>query len=195
MSILKLLSSTDVNLKPPLPDFNPNITNTVIANDGQANDLFGASSKISLDGNVLVVGADGDSQTMTNSGAVYVFQKVSGLWTQKAKLKSPDLYNAGGFGYSVDINKISPIDYPEAESRIAVGAIGDDKSNLANSGTVYIWRYNGVSWVLEHTYAHNEENARSGYSVSMTEAADKIVSGVAFGNGLKTDSGVVLVFG
>lgn len=124
MSILKLLSSTDVNLKPPLPDFNPNITNTVIANDGQANDLFGASSKISLDGNVLVVGADGDSQTMTNSGAVYVFQKVSGLWTQKAKLKSPDLYNAGGFGYSVDINKISPIDYPEAESRIAVGQLG-----------------------------------------------------------------------
>lgn len=163
--------------------------------DPASNKRFGFKVSLNYTGDVLVVGADGDSQTVATSGAVYVFQKVSNTWSQKTKLKSPNLYTGGNFGYSIDINKISPIDYPEAESRIVIGAIGDDKSGLANSGTLYVWRFNGTNWVLEHTFAHTEENARSGYSVSISEAADKIVTGVAFGNGLSIDSGVAVVIG
>lgn len=57
----------------------------------QYDDLFGFSVSLNASGDTLAVGAQG-------RGAVYVFERSDGLWTQAARLTA----NNDGFGWSVD---------------------------------------------------------------------------------------------
>ena len=60
------------------------------AEDGAAGDHLGAS--LAFDGDLLFVGASGaDTDGVVDAGAVYVFQKLAGGWTQIAKLLEPEL--------------------------------------------------------------------------------------------------------
>src|SRR5690606_8690459 len=71
---------------------------TLTANDRAIGDLFGVA--LALDGDTLAVSAPGaDTAGGTDSGAVYVFTRSGGTWTQQAKLvtNSP----ASGAGRSV----------------------------------------------------------------------------------------------
>lgn len=70
------------------------------ASNTEANDFFGWSIALSADGTTLAVGAPAedsssvgvngnqDNNESTNSGAVYVFTKNNGVWTQQAYLKA-----------------------------------------------------------------------------------------------------------
>ena len=49
------------------------------ASDGAANDYFGNS--VAVDGDTVVVGATGDDDNGSNSGAAYVFTKHATGWT------------------------------------------------------------------------------------------------------------------
>lgn len=61
----------------------------LMAEDATNTDLFGAS--VSLDGNIAAVGAPRDDENGENSGATYILERVSGVWTQQAKLTAePD---------------------------------------------------------------------------------------------------------
>ena len=70
-------------------------------------DYFGYS--VAVDGDVVVVGAptgdrtDTGGNTITDSGAAYVFTKVSGVWSQAAKLTASDGAANDEFGVSVAI--------------------------------------------------------------------------------------------
>ena len=48
------------------------------AADGAANDAFGGS--VAIDGDTIVVGANGDDDGGSNSGSAYVFEDDSGWW-------------------------------------------------------------------------------------------------------------------
>ena len=83
-----------------------------VAIDLDNDDLFGTS--VALDGNTLIVGAWGDDgDGGTNKGAVYLFTKESGIWTQTLKISDNgggdgeldvDLINGDNFGYSVALD-------------------------------------------------------------------------------------------
>ena len=96
-------------------------------NDNSANKVFGSS--VSISQGIVLVGALGDNAGESNSGAAYVFEKVAGNWTQKAKLK-PDTIIAGEyFGYSVD----------NVGKKLLIGAYrGKNASNVA-SGSAFIF--------------------------------------------------------
>lgn len=70
----------------------------ITGSDTIANDFFGYASKISGDGNYLIVGA---YQKNANVGAAYVFNKTGNTWSQQQKLT---LTGTLKFGISVDIN-------------------------------------------------------------------------------------------
>ena len=67
---------------------NSNETAKLIASDAAADDEFGIS--VALDGDTAVIGARQDDDNGNQSGSAYVFTKVSGVWSQKAKLIAVD---------------------------------------------------------------------------------------------------------
>ncbi|MCP4712359.1 MAG: hypothetical protein GY869_27370, partial [Planctomycetes bacterium] len=71
-------------------------------------------------------------------GAAYIFQYNGTKWIQIEKLTAPDGVGDDHFGCSVAIN----------ENVAIVGAFDDD-DNAEDSGSAYIYRYNGTNWVQE----------------------------------------------
>jgi len=78
--------------------------NEVILEPSDAHGFQGFGYSINLYENQLVIGASGDSETETLSGAVYLYTRdADGIWTGETKLKlsSPTAYTY--FGYQVAI--------------------------------------------------------------------------------------------
>ena len=84
------------------------------ASNAEANDLLGYY--VAVSGDTLVVGAPQESSDATgvngdqtnngaqNSGAVYVFTRTGGVWTQQAYLKASNTQANDQFGVSVAIS-------------------------------------------------------------------------------------------
>ena len=91
-----------------------------------ASDFFGIS--VSVNGNTLVVGAHRDDDTVTNAGAIYIFERSGTTWTQATKLQAPTPEGSGTFGSAVAVDG----DY------IVVGA-KDNPLTGAFSGASYVY--------------------------------------------------------
>ncbi|HEY7886497.1 MAG TPA: histidine kinase [Cellvibrionaceae bacterium] len=112
---------------------------TVKASNVGADHHFGHSVTLTNDGNALAVGAINENSNATgingeeadtsasNSGAVYLFARNGGEWSQQAYIKAANTQANDQFGTSVAL---------AAEGNtLAVGARGDD----SNSGAVYLY--------------------------------------------------------
>ena len=108
----------------------------IIPNDGDYNEYFGKSLVISDDW--LVVSSIYDDENGEKSGSVYVFYYNGLDWIESAKINPEDGDAYDRFGYSVDL----------FENRIIVGSVYDDDYG-ENSGSVYIYFFNGTDWVFE----------------------------------------------
>ena len=94
------------------------------AADLQTNDQFGYA--VAIDGVHAIVGAFGDDDTGTDSGAAYIFDARTGQ--QRLKLTASDAQPGDQFGYSVAI----------CGNYAIVGARGDDDAGN-DSGSAYIF--------------------------------------------------------
>lgn len=72
------------------------------ATGGQPDDFFG--SAVALDGDRALVGAPGRDDVALDGGAVYVFERVAGVWTQTGLLASSALEYGDWLGYSVALD-------------------------------------------------------------------------------------------
>lgn len=108
----------------------------VKASNPGSEDYFGYSVALDGDGDVLVVGANGEdsndsldptNNTLTNAGAVYVYERGGGNWAQTAYLKASDLASDAEFGRRVAI--------AEAGNRLAVGASAAATAYVFDRGT------------------------------------------------------------
>jgi hypothetical protein len=94
-------------------------TASLFADDGRAvplpdgkfrNDSYAESVAISTDGNTVIVGSPNHNHSgQGNTGAVYVFQRMKGVWSQQAELRSPnpsifDFFGAGQGGGGIGIS-------------------------------------------------------------------------------------------
>ena len=89
---------------------------TLVPSDKVAGQLFGNSLSLGMKGGRIVIGAPGDA----NQGAVYVFEKVSDVWTQKVKVVPTVRATGELFGDSVVVSS--------DESCLYVGAPGSSKT-------------------------------------------------------------------
>ena len=134
----------------------------LIASDGAANDEFGIS--VAVDGDTAVIGA---RQGDTRNGAAYVFTKVSGVWSQKAKLTADHGAADDEFGISVAV---------EGDT-VVIGAYQDD-DNGDLSGSAYVFtRDSSGGWRQRDklTASDGAERDRYGYSVGVS--GDTVVVG------------------
>ena len=119
------------------------------ASNTLSNADFGSSVSLSGDGNALAVGAQvrrgivgqigglaGPENTLTNSGAAYVFEYGNGSWVQQAYIRASDPVIGALFGRSVSLSSDG--------QTLAVGApfanrISDDGTNIFGTGAVYLY--------------------------------------------------------
>ena len=154
---------------------------TLVADDVSANDFFGFS--VALDGNTVVIGAQGDDDNGDGSGAAYVFTRPEAGWIQQAKLTAEDGAAGDQFGGSVALSGDMAL----------IGARRDD-DNGDESGAAYVFTRSGNSW-SQHaklTAADGAAGAEFGYSVALS--GDTAVIGAARDDDNGDDSGSAYVF-
>jgi hypothetical protein len=125
------------------------------ASNTNAGDSFSVVA-VSADGNTLAVGAPFEdsngtqsNNALADSGAVYVYTRSGGAWTQQAYLKASNLDAGDGFGSAVvlsgDGNTLAVAAYYEASSSQNVN--GPQADNTATrAGAVYTFRRVGGNW-------------------------------------------------
>ncbi len=137
----------------------------LLASDGANLDAFGSS--VAIDGDRVVVGARLGDVLGDSSGSAYVYSWNDGGWDE-TKLTASDASENDYFGGSVAIDG----------DIIVVGASGDD-DNGENSGSVYIYRWNGETWEeTKLTASDGQANDNFGWSVAVADGdTDTIIVG------------------
>ena len=166
----------------------------VKASNTNTSDRFGTSVALSGNGSTLAVGAvledsaatgiDGDQadNTVTESGAVYVFTRAAATWTQQAYVKASNTGTNDNFGSSVALSTDgSTLAVGAAfESSAATGIGGDQADNtVANSGAGYVFIRAGTTWMQESYVKASNTGAADffGYALAMSSDGSTLVFG------------------
>lgn len=176
----------------------------VKASNTGAGDRFGSSVALSGAGDVLAVGApeeassatgiDGDQSddSVPAAGAVYVFARTDGAWSQEAYVKATEINEEGLFGATVALSADG--------ATLAVGASGESSAATGVDGdqTDASARYAGAVYVLSrdadglahqaylkafNTEAGAEFGAQFGYAVALSADGARLAVGAPFENG------------
>jgi hypothetical protein len=151
-------------------------SNTGERDDG---DTFGYTIALSDDGTTLAVGApseDGSStgnngnqadNSAVGAGAVYVFTRAGGAWSQQAYIKSANTRANALFGYAVALSSNG--------DTLAAGAFDED----GGKGAVHIFTRSGAAWTEQaRVQASNAERADSfGASVAISDDGNTVAVG------------------
>jgi len=124
--------------------------------DGAVNDFFGYS--VSISGDYAIVGAYGD---LVSSGSAYIFNRIGARWIEQAKLLAADFFAGDNFGRSVSISG----DYA------IIGAWGDD-DNGTDSGSAYIFKRDGTSWIQQAKLLASDAAAGDNFGISVSLSGD-----------------------
>lgn len=155
----------------------------VSAADGAATDNLGFA--VSIEGDLVAVGAPNDDGPGVDSGAVFVFSRqADGTWAQPQKLLASDGAASDFFGFSVSISR----------THLIVGAWGDDDRG-ANAGSAYAFtRQPNGTWTetAKLTSADGAAGDFFGYAVGLN--GDTAVVGAYGDDDRGADSGSVYIF-
>jgi len=78
------------------------VKQTLLPSDAEAGQRFG--SAIAIDGNMMAIGAPGDSELEQSGGAVYLFELLGGEWIETAKVQNSRPVAFGNFGSDVKLS-------------------------------------------------------------------------------------------
>ena len=170
----------------------PNLTQAIgyfkASNTGAA-DFFGRSVALSGDGSTLAVGAHLEDSAATgthvvtpsdgagaaDSGAVYVYTRTGGTWTQQAYVKASNTEVEDLFGWSVALSGDG--------NTLAVGAIQEDgavtgingnqaNNSATNAGAVYVYTRTGVTWAQQAYVKASNTGASDNFGRSVALSGD-----------------------
>ena len=157
------------------------------ASNTGADDQFG--SAVAIDGDTLVVGApEEDSATSgingnqsdnsgDGTGAVYVFVRSGGIWTQQAYLKASNPNNLDLFGTSVAINGNTIVVGAPFEDSNATGINGNQSDNSINgNGAAYVFVRSGTTWT-QQAYLKPSTAGFNNFGTSVAIDGDTIAIG------------------
>ena len=187
------------------------------ASNTGAGDWFGTN--IALDGDTLVVGTRFEDSAATgingdqadnsapDSGAVYVFTRMSGVWSQQAYLKASNTEAGDEFGSWVAVDGDTLVVGARFEDSAATGINGDQADNSApDSGAVYVFTRTGGVWSQQAYLKASNTGTRDWFGATVALANNTLVVGARLEDSAATgingnqsddsapDSGAVYVF-
>jgi hypothetical protein len=158
----------------------------VKASNSEAGDNFGASVALSADGSTLAVGApfeDSGSNGINNNtpdesapdaGAVYVYTRVAGTWSQQAYVKASNAGAGDNFGKSValsgDGNTLAGGAPFESGSSTGINNAPDEAA--AEAGAVYVYRRSAGTWSQQAYVKASNTGAGDRFGTSVTLSGD-----------------------
>lgn len=154
-------------------NFGTNATESDLSPDSIVGNRLGRS--VAIDGDTLVVGAPYDDDAGTNSGAVYVFVRSSGVWSQQAKLSVSLAQLLGG---SVAL-----------EGDVLVMGTQGGAGNA-----VYVSRRSGSTWSTPALLPPSPSAPGDAFGASLSLRGGTLAVGAPGVNGAGTDRGAVFVF-
>jgi HJR/Mrr/RecB family endonuclease len=158
----------------------------VKASNTQADALFGKSLALSADGNTLAVGAIGESSSATGidgdqgnrtaiqAGAVYVFTRAGGAWSQQAYVKASNTARNNGFGETVALSGDGNTMVVGAihEAGDAKGINGSAGNTAPSSGAAYVFARAGTTWTQSAYLKASNTQANDQFGSSLALSAD-----------------------
>ncbi len=151
-------------------------------------DSFGSS--VAVSGDTVVVGAfmedsgatgvngNQNDNSLTDSGAAYVFVRNGMNWTQQAYLKAANAGRNDYFGYSVGVAGDTTIVGAYLESSNATGVNGNQSDNsAAGSGAAYMFVRIGTNWVQQAYLKASNTAGADWFGASVAVSADTVVVG------------------
>ncbi len=158
------------------------------ASNTQADDRFGGA--VAASGNIVVVGAiredsnatgvDGDQSdnSLTSSGAAYVFERIGGVWSQQAYLKASNPGHGDSFGVSVAVSGDTVVVGALFEESLATGINGNQASNnMQGAGAAYIFERVGGIWTQQVYLKAYNTGYQDYFGASMAMHGDTLIIG------------------
>ena len=167
------------------------------ASNTGAGDGFGVA--VSLSGDTLVVGAEGEDSNATGvnenqadnsagtSGAAYVFTRSGTTWSQQAYLKASNTGVNDEFGSDVSLSDDTLVVGAHGEDSKATGVNGGNEADdsAASSGAAYVFIRSGTTWSQQaYLKASNTETDDNFGAVSLS--GDTLVVGALFEDSIAT---------
>lgn len=185
-------------------------------------DYFGRKVSLSADGSSLAVSAPGEASAAMNvsgdpldnslpdAGAVYLFTRSAGVWSQRAYLKATNTAHQDHFGYSLALSADG--------TALAVGAAFEDggvagvdgnplDNSVSQAGAVYLYTGFGSAWRPQSYLKPSNPGLGDllGYSVAISGDGSFVATGAPYEDGSATgvngpindaagDGGAVYVF-
>ncbi len=128
----------------------------------EVGDAFGGA--LALHGDRAVIGAYYSDSIASEAGAVYVYERINGLWTQQQKLTADDAAAGDGFGSSVAMS----------DDQILIGAWETDQGGTDN-GSVYVFEHNGTLWTQVQKFAPDDLKTYNKFGSSMSLFNDRLI--------------------
>lgn len=160
----------------------------------QASYVYGIA--VAVDSDTMVVGspneasnattitngttADSDTSTL-NAGAVYVYVRSGGSWTQQAYIKAPNNHSSNTFGTSVAISGDTIVVGAPSENAavttITNGTTASGDQSASGSGAAYVFKRTGTSWAQEAYIKPVNNLAGNAFGSSVAISSDTIAVG------------------
>jgi hypothetical protein len=152
-------------------------------------DLLRFGQSVALDGDTLAVGASDNScatgvngnQTDRNcpgAGAVYVFTRTGGMWSQQAYLKASNTESGDRFGVSISLSGDTLAVGAPDEFSCAAGVNGNQEDNgCTGAGAVYVFTRSGSTWSQQAYVKASNMNAHDGFGWSVSVSGNTLVVG------------------
>lgn len=151
------------------------------AGDPAASDNFGAA--VAVSGLTVAVASPFDDDGGTNTGSVYVFDRVAGVWAQSVKLGSPDAAPSDYFGSAVAL----------VGDLLVVGAQYDDERG-SNAGAAYVLERVAGAWTHQIKLMASDGAANDNFGRAVATDGTTILIGAPSRDVPPTDAGAVYVF-
>ena len=164
-----------------------------VADEFGDGDQFGYSLALSADGDRLAVGAttedsnsrsiNGNQQddSLSDSGAVYIYARVGETWSQQAYVKASNSEQGDLFGFAValgaDGTTLVASSYDEDGGTRIIN--GPDDNLRGASGALFVFEFDGDTW-RETAYLKGSRSERTdqlGYSVAISDDGGTIAAG------------------
>lgn len=136
----------------------------LVASVYNATGRFGNGLAASDDGTYVLAGSPGDSVTKNNSGAVYAFTRVNGIYQQKQVIKAPVVNASEGFGVSCAMSPDGTL--------AAICSYGWDGGPVM-LGSLYIYARSGDTWTFVQKITPTDTASSDVYGSFVVISRDK----------------------
>ena len=154
----------------------------LVASDPEPFDEFGCS--VAIDGEWAAVSAPNEDELVDQSGAVYIFHLVGGVWVETQKLKASDASFGMILGESIAMSG----------DMLVVGAAWDSSSGLGGAGSVYVFERFGTTWTETAKVTASDPEQEAFFGRCVATSGYRIAVSAVLDDANAVDSGAVYVF-